>query len=95
MEHKIKDYPLAMPRAKSSPKEALAKFVDCKKEEWVTIGCKGKASSTPSAPKQSFAEITVVPPISLGVPTPVNLGTHRASKEPILGSLHVSNPIGS
>ena len=86
---------MATPRAESLPKEALAKPVEGKKEEWVTVGHKGKASSTPLAPKYSFAKVTVVPPILPGVQSPVNLGTQMASKEPILGALHVSNPAGS
>ena len=55
-----------MPRVKPPPKEALAKPAEGKKEEWVTVGRKGKTSLTPSAPKQSFAVVAVVPPISTG-----------------------------
>ena len=51
MKHKIKDCPLAMPRVKSPPKEALAKLVEGKKEEWIIVGYKGKASLSPLAPK--------------------------------------------
>ena len=77
---------MATPRVKSLPKEAPGKLVEGKKEEWVIVGRKGKASLTPSAPKQSFAVVIVVSPISIGVQTSASVGTHMVSMEPILGT---------
>lgn len=36
------DFPLAMPRVKPMPKEAPTKLIEGKKEEWTTVGRKGK-----------------------------------------------------
>ena len=80
MEHKIRDCPLAMPRVKPMPKEALAKPVEGKKEEWVIVGRKGKAPSNPLPPKHSNDAITTVPPIPTGASIPVSIGTQAADK---------------
>ena len=94
-EHKIKDCPLALPRVESSLKEAPTKPVEGKKEEWITVGHKGKAPLTPFSPKQSFAVVTMVPPIAIGSQTPASLVTHTISMEPMLGTLQVSNSVTS
>ena len=61
VEHKIGDFPLAVP-IKPPPKDALIKPAKGKqKEEWTTVGCKGKA---PLAPKQSYVVVISVPCIS-------------------------------
>ena len=71
-EHKIRGFPLAVPRVKPPPKEAPLKLVEGKKkEEWTTIGHKGKA---PSTPKFSHVAIVLVPPISIGAQTPAIVG---------------------
>ena len=95
-EHKIKDYPLATPRVKSPPKVAPAKQAEGKKEEWVTVGGKGKpVGANPLAPKPSYAAVTVIPPISTDVSTPASVEKPVASVVPIPGVLQVSNPASS
>lgn len=88
MEHKIRDFPLAMPRVKPQP----AKKAEGKKEEWVTFGCKEKPSFNHLAPKKSYAVVTIIPPIPTGVSTPASMERPADSTAIVLGVSQVSNP---
>ena len=91
-EHKIWDCPLVTPRVKPAPKEAPVKPAEGKKEEWVTVGRKGKVTLNPLPPKQSYTVVAAVPPIPTGASTPASVGTQAASTTLILGVSQVSNP---
>ena len=85
MEHKIRDFPLAMSRVKSMPKEAPTKPAKGKKEEWVTVGRKGKVTLNPLPPKKLYVVVIAVPPIPIEASISTSVVIQAASTTPILG----------
>ena len=74
------------------PRDAPVKQAKGKKEEWVTVGCKGKVTLNPLHPKPSYAAVTAVPPLLAGVSTTPSVGTPVASTVPVPGVSQVSHP---
>ena len=83
-EQKILDCPLVTPRVNLAPKEPHVKQAEGKKEEWVTVGRKGKVTLNPLPPKQSYAAVTAVLPSPTRASTLASVGTQVASTAPIL-----------
>ena len=79
-----------MPRVKPLLKEVPFKPEEGKqKEEYTTIGCKGKA---PLDPKHSYVTIVLVSPISIGTQTPGIVGMQVIFSEPNPSVSQVPNP---